>query len=177
MEPLQQNDRQMDPVQQHHRQQEAMLQNDRLLDALRLKGRQMVIFGAVLLLAWAVYELAIRFEEMVTWLTPVHALVKRGRLTWLDYFSEFPWHRLGTHVFLAVCAVFSLLALIMKRGRFSAILMAAIALALIVYSLGSTPLMSASIWQKIKLLPLALIAAGSILRAACAMGRKRRRAP
>ena len=46
------------------------------MNTVRITGRRMVFWGAVMLLAWAVYELAIRFEEMVTWLSPVYSLVQ-----------------------------------------------------------------------------------------------------
>lgn len=142
------------------------------MKTLGLQGRRMVVFGAVLLMAWAVYELSVRFEEMVTWVSPVHALVQKGKLTWLDYFTELDWSRLSTHAFLAACVLFGLFALVFRKGLFSAILAAALAITLIIISLGSTNLMDTSLWQKIKLIPLALIGAGSLLRMACTGNRK-----
>lgn len=128
---------------------------------LRAKGRQMVFWGALALLAWAVYELAIRYEEMVTWLSPVYSLVADGKITWMDYLRRVQWARLRTHLFLLVCAVFALYALLARKSVIAALIAIPIAVLLALFSLGSTPLMAASLWQKLKLIPLVLIAAGS----------------
>ncbi|HPY95521.1 MAG TPA: hypothetical protein PLR12_08840, partial [Clostridia bacterium] len=107
---------------------------------LRAKGRQMVFWGALALLAWAVYELAIRYEEMVTWLSPVYSLVADGKITWMDYLRRVQWARLRTHLFLLVCAVFALYALLARKSVIAALIAIPIAVLLALFSLGSTPL-------------------------------------
>lgn len=134
------------------------------MNTVRITGRRMVFWGAVMLLAWAVYELAIRFEEMVTWLSPVYSLVQQGKITFMDYLRELNWLRLQTHLFLLLCACFAIFALLARKGLITGILSIPIAVLLIIFSLGSTPLMSANLWQKLKLIPLALIGAGSLLK-------------
>ena len=134
------------------------------MKTLQQTGRRMVFWGALLLLGWAVYELSIRYEEMVTWTMPVHSLVQDGKITWLDYLGRLPWQRLQTHAFLVICALFSLYALIARRGLIAGIISIPIAILLIIFSLGSTNLLSANLWQKLKMLPLVLIGAGNLLK-------------
>jgi len=143
---------------------------------LETTGRRMVFWGALLLMGWAVYELSIRVEEMVTWLSPVFSLVKDGKIILLDYFGRVQWHRLVTHLFLAACILFSLFALLLRNRLIPAILMVPLAILLALVSLGSTPLMSASLWQKLKLVPLALIAVGGALIFIPAIGRRKQTA-
>ncbi len=134
------------------------------MGTLSVKGRQMVFWGAILLLGWAVYELAIRFEEMVTWLSPVYSLVIDDKISWLDYFGRVNWMRLQTHLFLLICALFALYALLARKNLIACLIAIPIAIILGIFSLGSTPLMSANLWQKLKMIPLVLIAVGSLLR-------------
>ena len=134
------------------------------MNTLGFKGRQMVFWGAVFLFGWAVYELAIRFNEMLIWLTPVKTLVQDGKISWLDYLQRVNWAKLQTHLFLLVCAAFSVYALLARKSLIASLLSIPIAIVLVVFSLGRTPLLSASIWQKLKLIPLVLIIFGSILR-------------
>ena len=134
------------------------------MDTLNLKGRQMVFWGAVLLFGWAVYELSIRFDEMLIWLTPVNALVRDGKISWLDYLQRVNWAKLQTHLFLFVCALFALYALLARKNLIACLIAIPIAILLAIFSLGSTALLTASIWQKLKLIPLVLIAFGSVLR-------------
>ena len=133
------------------------------MSILRSTGRRMVFWGALLLLGWAVYELAIRFEEMVTWLSPVFSLVRQGKITLMDYFREVNWLRLRTHLFLLACALFALYALFLRRSIIAGLIAIPIAILLALFSLGSTPLMSANLWQKLKLIPLTLIGVGNLL--------------
>lgn len=134
------------------------------MNALSLRGRQMVFWGAILLFGWAIYELSIRFDEMLIWLSPVYSLVRDGKITWLDYLQRINWARLQTHLFLLVCALFALYALIARKNLIACVIALPIAVLLAIFSLGSTPLLSFSIWQKLKLIPLVLIAFGSLLR-------------
>ncbi len=134
------------------------------MNALSLRGRQMVFWGAILLFGWAIYELSIRFDEMLIWLSPVYSLVRDGKITWLDYLQRINWARLQTHLFLLVCALFALYALIARKNLIACVIALPIAVLLAIFSLGSTPLLSFSIWQKLKLIPLVLIALGSLLR-------------
>lgn len=144
---------------------------------MKTLGRRMVFFGALALLAWSVYELSIRVEEMTIWLTPVFSLVREGKLGFFDYFSRVPWHRLTTHLFLLVCALFSLAALFTRKRLLPLLFYVPIAILLIVFSLGSTPLMGANLWQKLKMLPLVLIGLGSALVfAASLVGSKQKKA-
>lgn len=123
----------------------------------------MVFWGALALVAWSFYELAIRFEEMVTWLSPVFSLVSDGKITFWDYLSRLEWARLRTHVFLVICALFGVFALLTRRRPIAGLISIPICILLILFSLGSTPLMAASIWQKFKLIPAALILFGNLL--------------
>lgn len=130
---------------------------------LRTTGRRMVFWGALLLLGWAAYELYVRIDEMIIWVTPVNRLVRQGRLTWMEYLREVPWQRLSTHVFLLVSAVFAVVVLLLRKRVFPYLLIIPFAILLAIFSLGSTPLMRISVWQNLKLLPLLLIIAGSAL--------------
>lgn len=146
---------------------------------LETTGRRMVFWGALLLTGWAVYELSIRVEEMVTWLSPVFSLVRDEKITLMDYFARVQWARLTTHLFLLACILFALFALLARKRLIPALLFVPLAVLLALFSLGSTPLMSASLWQKLKLIPLALVAVGGalIFIAGISRGRMRRNAP
>ncbi|MDI9520146.1 MAG: hypothetical protein QM308_03195 [Bacillota bacterium] len=143
------------------------------MNTLSFKGRQMVFWGAVLLFGWAVYELSVRFDEMLIWLAPVNSLVQDGKISWLDYLQRVNWGKLQTHLFLLVCAIFSLYALLVRKNRIMILLNVPIAILLVVFSLGRTPLLSASIWQKLKLIPLVLIIFGSGLMVFANIQKKR----
>ncbi|NLG57809.1 MAG: hypothetical protein GX540_05300 [Clostridiales bacterium] len=130
------------------------------MKALETAGRRMVFWGALLLIGWAVYELSIRFEEMVIWLSPVFSLAREGRITLWDYFSRVPWVRLTTHLFLFGCLLLGLYALLVRRRTILVLITVPLAILLGVLFLGSTSLMTANLWQKLKLIPLVLVAAG-----------------
>ncbi|NLX82559.1 MAG: hypothetical protein GXZ04_01885 [Clostridiales bacterium] len=134
------------------------------MNTLQQTGRRMVFWGALFLLAWAVYELSIRFDEMLIWVSPVYKLVQDGKITIIDYLSRLPWQKLHTHAFLLLCALFSLYALVARRGLIAGIISIPVAVLLIIFSLGSTNLLGANLWQKLKMLPLVLIGAGNILK-------------
>ena len=144
------------------------------MNTLRTTGRRMVFWGALLLLAWSAYELFIRFEEMVTWLSPVHSLVADKKITWLDYFQRVNWSRLRTHLFLLVCALFAIYALLSRKNTILGLIAIPIAVLLAIFSLGRTPLMSANLWQKLKLIPLVLVAVGSLLGFMGSLQKKKR---
>ncbi len=135
---------------------------------LETAGRRMVFWGAVGLMAWAVYELSIRFEEMVTWLSPVYSLVQAGKISLWDYFSRVDWARLTTHLFLLVCVLLGLYALLVRARPIPILLAVPASILMAVLFLGSTNIMQASLWQKLKLIPLALIALGGLICFACA---------
>lgn len=142
------------------------------MTSLAQTGRRMVFWGALLLLAWAVYELAIRLEEMITWLTPVYKLVQQGKITFMDYLRGLDWLRLQTHLFLLLCSLFSIFALLARKGLIASIIAIPIALLLLILSLGSTNLMSINLWQKLKLIPLMLIGTGSVLKLVSGLRKK-----
>jgi len=144
------------------------------METLRMTGRRMVFWGALALVAWAVYELAIRFEEMVTWLSPVFSLVSDGKITFWDYLSRLEWARLRTHVFLVLCLLFGVFALLTRRRPIAGLISVPICILLIIFSLGSTPLMEASFWQKFKLIPAALVMLGNLLISVSNIQRVRR---
>ena len=141
------------------------------MKSLELSGRRMVFWGALLLIGWAVYELSIRFEEMVTWLSPVYSLVKDGKITIWDYFSRVNWARLRTHLFLAACVLLGLYTLLARSRPILSLISLPLAILMGILFLGSTSLMQANLWQKLKLIPLVLIALGSIIVFACACRR------
>lgn len=144
------------------------------METLRMTGRRMVFWGALALVAWAVYELAIRFEEMVTWLSPVFSLVSDGKITFWDYLSRLEWARLRTHIFLVLCLLFGVFALLTRRRPIAGLISVPICILLIIFSLGSTPLMEASFWQKFKLIPAALVMLGNLLISVSNIQRVRR---
>lgn len=147
------------------------------MDTLQTTGRRLVFWGALLLFGWAVYELGIRYNEMVTWLSPVFRLVQDGRITFWDYLSRLDWARLRTHLFLLVCALFGVYSLLLRKRLIAGLIGIPVSILLIIFSLGSTPLMSASFWQKLKLIPLAMILLGNAIKLIPAFSRRGRRTP
>ena len=133
------------------------------MKGLENAGRRMVFWGALLLLFWAVYELSIRFQEMVTWFGPVVQLARDGKITLSDYFSRFDWIRLQTHFFLLGCVLLALFALITRGRVWPRVPVIFLCVLMGLYSLQKTSLISADLWQKLKLTPLVLIALGSAI--------------
>ncbi|MDD4081525.1 MAG: hypothetical protein PHP02_08990 [Eubacteriales bacterium] len=133
------------------------------MKTIEATGRRMVFWGALLLMGWAVYELSIRFQEIVIWLSPVFSLARDGQITLWDYFSRVNWGRLTTHLFLILCVLLGIYALLARRRPILILFAVPMAILLGVLFLGSTSVMTASLWQRLKLLPLALIAAGGLL--------------
>ncbi len=138
------------------------------MKTLEMTGRRMVFWGALLLMGWAIYELSIRFEEMVTWLSPVYSLVRDGKISLWDYFSRVNWARLRTHLFLASCVLLGLYALLVRSRPILSLISVPLAILLGILFLGSTSIMQANIWQKLKLIPLVLIALGGLIGFVCA---------
>lgn len=140
------------------------------MKTLETAGRRMMFWGALLLMGWALYELSVRFEEMITWLSPVYSLVQDGKITLWDYFSRVDWGRLRTHLFLAACLLLGLYALLARSRPILSLICVPLAILMGILFLGSTSLMQASIWQKLKLIPLALVSLGGLSLFACACG-------
>ena len=85
------------------------------MKTIETAGRRMLFWGALMMIGWAMYELSIRFDEMVIWLSPVFALVRDGQLTLWDYFSRVNWARLTTHLFLVLCVLLGVYALLARK--------------------------------------------------------------
>ena len=132
------------------------------MKTIETAGRRMLFWGALMMIGWAMYELSIRFDEMVIWLSPVFALVRDGQLTLWDYFSRVNWARLTTHLFLVLCVLLGVYALLARKRPILVLLSVPSAILLGVFFMGSTDVMSASQWLKLKLIPLALIAVGGL---------------
>ncbi len=132
--------------------------------ALREAGRRMLFWGAFLLIVWAAYELFIRVDAMIK---PVGMFIRMaiGERVPLDrVLREYvDWSILEVPLFLLGCVVLGLFALMTRKKALMGFAVIALSIVVAFYSMGKTSLLSPSIWQKLKLLPLVLIMAGSTI--------------
>ena len=146
----------------------------------KLIGRHPLTIGALILLGLSVYEIWIRFDDFQAWITGVkHLSEVRGTpfLEDMRIIFEVPEMRqLGFKMlYLAAAAIFAVICLICRnrsRGMWAMIIFAA---AFAVFGI-MLDIYAVNTWlQIIKLIPLALIIAGSITNLASPGGKSRKK--
>jgi ATP/ADP translocase len=143
-------------------------------------GRRMVFWGSLLLIGLAVTEFVLKFKVMI-------GLIKTIFEITID--AQYPIHKMFstmmknsgpdflTLLFLVLCIIFGVCSLLIFRGPIGGLIAVPIAIVLAVFSVGSPLLMRTNIIEKLKLLPLLLIACGNSLRFVASLKRNKTKAP
>ena len=126
-------------------------------------GKGLLIWGALALIVWAGWELSIRVDAMTGPLTMFYDMAVGEKIGFFTALKYVKWEILAVPGFLAGCVILGLLA--MRSGRKPWLSYAVIPLAALaaVYAAQVPSLLGINLWQKLKLIPLALILAGSVL--------------
>ncbi|MDI9504583.1 MAG: hypothetical protein GX246_03855 [Clostridiales bacterium] len=143
----------------------------------KYSGRFFMLAGALVLLLWAGYEFYVRMEMLVWFLKGmIRSVVEENR----NFFHEIRYYdpkMFWLTGFLLACALFALLAILLRNRPKAGYVLIALDLALIYAGgakLGLFGLGSADWLQTLKLLPLLLILAGNVVNLISYSLRRRR---
>lgn len=148
------------------------------MEKRRYAGRRFTFWGSLILMGWAVYELCIRLEAMWGPLKMFYNLAVGEGIPLATALRYVDFAILRTPAFLLGLLLLGALGLCLRnRPVLGAALIPLCALSGL-YAAGATSLFGLNLWQALKLLPLALICAGSVVNLfALAAARRERCAP
>lgn len=141
-------------------------------------GRRLVFWGAIILMGWAIYEFAVMFNAMRGLIVSIFEISADARYPISKAISTMMKNsgkEFLTLLYLLVCILFGLYALLSRKNPVLSFLSIPAAIALAVYSLGLTTLTGVNLLQKFKMIPFLLIAAGGIICFIFALQRRRKR--
>lgn len=129
-------------------------------------GRRMVFWGALSLMGWALYEFIVMFNAMYGLIVTIfeisadaqYPISKAISIMMKNSGPEFL-----TLLFLLLCILLGLYALLIRRHPIALLLAVPICVLFSLFVLGRTPLASANLLQKFKLLPFLLIGFGCLI--------------
>ena len=141
------------------------------MDTLRTVGRRMVFWGGLVLALWALMDL---FSQSALITAVIQGSTWRayqdGVMTLQQFVQYLPWNTLWLPFFLLGCVILGLAAVFTHRRAASFVLLTILATAALVVVLQTPKLFSwlglDALWRVvnvIKILSLALVAAGSVL--------------
>lgn len=142
-----------------------------------------MFWGGLVLLLWAIVELANQSATITTSITDSsYRAYRDGALSFTQFLNYLPWKVLWLPLFLLGCVVLGLLALFTRRRLWLHALMVPAAIAALVITL-DTPLLFRwlgidALWRVLnsfKILSLGLVALGSGLHLYCLMHFRKRR--
>ena len=126
----------------------------------------MLFWGALLLIAWAGYELSTRVDAMSRPLAMYFQMAvgeKSGRSAALKYVD---WEILRIPGFLLGCLLLGILALLSRRKALLALAVIPLCVLAALFTTGAKTLFSPDIWSMLKLLPVLLITLGASINLA-----------
>lgn len=131
---------------------------------LREAGRRMLFWGALFLILWAAWELLIRIDAMIK---PIRMFIRMAigeRIPLERVLNNYvDWSILEVPFFLLGCVVLGLLAFLNRKRALMGFALIPLSVLAMYYSSGKTALLAPSFWQMLKLLPLLMVAAGSLI--------------
>lgn len=133
------------------------------MERLQGVGRRMLFWGALSLLIWAAYELSTRLDAMSRPLMMYYNMAVGEKVGLSAALKYVDWEILRTPGFLLGMLVLGLLALRSRSRPWLGLVIVPLCVLAAVYSVGARVLFSPTLWSLLKLLPLVLIAAGSLI--------------
>jgi hypothetical protein len=136
------------------------------MTALENAGRRMVFWGALILMGWALYEFIVMFTAMRGLIISIFEISIDARYPIskaIDTMMKNSGREFLTLLFLALCFLFGLYALLARRRPILSFFSIPVSIVLGLYALGKTSVMQVNLLQKLKMLPFVLIAAGNII--------------
>ncbi len=133
------------------------------METLQAAGRRMLFWGALFLVIWAGYELSTRVDAMSRPLVMYYNMAVGEKIGLSAALKYVDWEILRVPGFLLGMILLGILALRSRRRPFMAYLLIPLCVAAALYTVGARTLFSPDLWSMIKLLPLLLVALGSLL--------------
>ncbi len=133
------------------------------MERLSIAGKRMLFWGALSLMVWAAWELSIRIDAMSR---PIMMYIRMAQGENIGFFKALKyvdWRILETPGFMLGMIVLGFLAFRSRRNPFWGFIIIPLCVLAALYTTGAKALFSGNLWQLIKLLPLVLIALGSLL--------------
>lgn len=130
---------------------------------LRDTGRRMLFWGAALLLGWSLYELYIRMDAMARPLGMFFRMWAGEKVAFSRAVTYIDWGILEIPFYLLLCALLGLFALLFRARPALWAMLLLLAPGFAFYSFGVKNVLMPSLWQMLKMLPLLLLFAGSLL--------------
>lgn len=129
-------------------------------------GKSLLTWGALALIVWAGWELAIRVDAMAGPLTMFYDMAVGEKIGFFTALKYVKWEILAVPGYLLGCVILGILAI--RSGRRYYLSYAVIPLALLagVYATRVKDILGINLWQKLKLIPLLMIIVGSVLNIA-----------
>ena len=134
------------------------------------------LFGtAVFLLLLSLYELLIRLDDLSGEVRMVSHMIRDGRLTWADFLTGYMWdlRTVPAVCCQVLCALLSLLAMILGRSRRACAFLMIPAILLAAWEFFQPPSIQAGWLQGVRLALAAVFAALCVLKASVRPGRSR----
>ncbi|MDO4546936.1 MAG: hypothetical protein Q4D04_02440 [Clostridia bacterium] len=136
------------------------------MEKRKYSGRQLILYGAVLLLVWAGYECYIRFEMLSQFLTGLINLCANEGVPFARAISYFPSSMFSIALYMLVLALFSVACVILRNRPMGDYVVLALTIAIAITGGAWVGLFSLSVlnWaQSLKTVPLLMIAAGCVV--------------
>ncbi len=132
--------------------------------AVREAGRRMLFWGALLLMAWAAYELSTRLDTLRLTTPTVMKMAADLHASLLDVLFKYGYiNALKIPLFLLGCLVFGVIVLLFRNRPLAAYAFVPLCVLLVLISVDAKLFFSKSLWELLKLIPLAVIALGSLI--------------
>lgn len=130
---------------------------------LKDTGRRMLFWGAVIILAWAAYELYIRVDAMIRPLGMFFRMWAGEKIPFERAITYIDWGILEIPFYLLLCVLLGLFSIIFRRKPALWVILLFLVPGFAFYFFGVKTVLMPSLWQVIKLLPLLLMFLGSLL--------------
>jgi len=145
------------------------------LKLLENAGRRMVFWGALSLMGWALYEFVVMFNAMYGLILSIFEISADAEYPVskaISIMMKNSGQQFATLLFLLCCVLLGLYALLTRRHPVALFLTVPLCVLFSLYTLGRTPLASANLLQKLKLLPFILIGVGCLISSVFSLRRR-----
>ncbi|MHC1786083.1 MAG: hypothetical protein AB9880_03330 [Christensenellales bacterium] len=145
------------------------------METLHQVGRRMLFWGALLLIMWAAYEFSTRVDAMSGPLVMYFNMAVGEKVGLAAALKYVDWQIFSAPAFLLGCVLLGLLALLSRGRSLLGFLVVPLCVLAVLYTAGAKVFFSPDLWSLLKLLPLLLIALGSLVNLGLRFYLKKRR--
>ena len=132
------------------------------MGTLRDAGRRLLFWGALILVLWAAYELFVRVDAMAIPLNMFFRMWVGEKVPFSRAVTYLDWRILKAPGLLALCILLGIIALTTRKRSKMGLLIIPLCILMGFMLVGERGLVSPNIWQTLKLLPLIMMALGSL---------------